>query len=225
MATFERKELKRAQTIADKLKNLRADRDITVDALSKKLNIPTKYIINLENGQYDNLPGDVYVRAWLKNIAKFYGIGVNELLVDYQLEKNIKNKISVQTKTVKKKSLKDSKILQPKVLRWFLVWLFVSMLFVYLAYEIVNIITPPFLDITQPGNNLRTKEASVEIIGQTKPEAQLLINGELIVLDKEGKFKKVVNLTVGLNTLKISAKNKHSRTRYAEWLILRESLE
>ncbi len=225
MATFERKELKRAQTIADKLKNLRADRDITVDALSKKLNIPTKYIINLENGQYDNLPGDVYVRAWLKNIAKFYGIGANELLVDYQLEKNIKNKINVQTKTEKKKSLKDSKILQPKVLRWFLVWLFVSMLFVYLAYEIVNIITPPFLDITQPSNNLRTKEASVEIIGQTKPEAQLLINGELIVLDKEGKFKKMVNLTVGLNTLKISAKNKHSRTRYAEWLILRESLE
>ncbi|MDQ5970674.1 MAG: cytoskeleton protein RodZ [Patescibacteria group bacterium] len=225
MSNFERKELKRTHTVADKLKNLRISKEITTDFLAKKLNIPAKYIVCLENGQHDILPGDIYVRAWLKKIANFYEVDASGLLVDYHLEKNINHKISSAVKIEKKKSLKESKFLRPKFLRWLFIGAIVLTLFIYLVYEIVNIIAPPFLNIIQPSNNFKTKEASVEIIGQTKVEAQLMINGELIVLDQEGKFKKNVNLTVGLNTLKISAKNKHSRTQYAEWLILRESVE
>jgi cytoskeletal protein RodZ len=225
MSNFERKELSRTHTMADKLKNLRASKDISVDFLAKKLDIPIKYIVSLESGENESLPGDIYVRAWLKKIANFYEVDVNSLLVDYHLEKKINHKISSHLKSEKKKSFKDSKFLRPKVLRWLLIWSVVLIFFIYLAYEIINIIAPPILNITQPKNNFRTTEASVEIIGQTKAEAQVLINGELIILDQEGGFKKIVNLTEGLNTLKISAKNKHSRTRYLEWLILRESAE
>ncbi|MFA6253227.1 MAG: helix-turn-helix domain-containing protein [Patescibacteria group bacterium] len=225
MSNFERKELRRTHTMADKLKNLRLNKEITVEALAKKINIPTKYIVSLENGQHDNLPGDIYVRAWLKKIASFYEVDANGLLVDYHLEKKINHKINKDIKTENKKAVKSSRFLRPRTLRWLVVGGVVLSLLVYLAFEIVNIIFPPYLNITQPSNNFRTKEASVEIIGQTKKEAQLMINGELIALDQEGKFKKAVNLTIGLNNLQISAKKKHSRTKYLELLILRESLE
>lgn len=225
MSNFERKELRRTHTMADKLKNLRLNKEITVEALAKKINIPSKYIVSLENGQHDNLPGDIYVRAWLKKIASFYEVDANGLLVDYHLEKKINHKINKDIKTENKKAIKSNRFLRPKILRWLVIGGVVLVLLVYLIFEIVNIIFPPYLNITQPSNNFKTKEASVEIIGQTKKEAQLMINGELIALDQEGKFKKAVNLTIGLNNLQISAKKKHSRTKYLELLILRELSE
>lgn len=222
MANFERKELKRAHTIADKLKNFRNHKEISAELLAKKLNIPLKYILFLESGQHDSLPGDIYVRAWLKKIANFYEINANELLLDYQLEKKIVNKISSGAEA---KNNKQINFLTPRFIRWSIIWLVMGSLFVYLTYEIVNIIAPPDLQIISPSNNLKTKDLSVEIVGQTQAEAQLNINDELVVLDQDGRFKKTVNLTVGLNTLEISAKNKHSRTKKIEILILRESLE
>lgn len=225
MANFERKELKRTHTIADKLKNLRSKKEIDPEFLAKKLNIPLKYILFLESGEHGSLPGDIYVRAWLKKIANFYEINSADLLLDYQLEKKIVHKISSHTDSNKKRKIKNINFLTPRLIRWSLIWLVIGSLFVYMAYEIVNIVAPPDLQITSPNNNLKTKETSVEIIGRTQAEAQLNINDELIVLDQVGGFKKTVNLTVGLNTLKISAKNKHSRTNKIELLILRESLE
>ena len=225
MSNFKRTELSRTHTMADKLKNLRASQEISLELLAKKLDLPAKYLLLLEEGNYENLPGDIYVRAWLKKIAVFYEVDYNSLLVDYQLEKKINHKIVKSNKEEKKQNIKNASFLRPRVLRWVLVGAVVLILFVYLAFEIVNIIVPPHLNIIQPNNNFKTKEASVEIIGQTIKEAQVLINGELIALDQEGFFKKTVNLTVGLNNLQISAKKKHSRTRYLEWLILREATE
>jgi cytoskeletal protein RodZ len=225
MSNFERKELRRSHTIADKLKSLRLNKEISVEFLAKKLNIPAKYIINLENGQQENLPGDIYVRAWLKKIANFYEVDVSGLLVDYHLEKKISHKINRDDKVEKKKAIKNGRYLSPKILRWLVLSGTVLILFVYLGFEIINIISPPHLNIIQPSNNFRTKESSLEIIGQSKAEAQVMINGELVSLDQEGKFNKTVNLTLGLNNLEISAKKKHSQIRYLELLILREVVE
>lgn len=224
MSNFERKELRRSHTMADKLKNLRLTKEISVEFLAKKLDIPSKYLTNLENGQQENLPGDIYVRAWLKKIANFYAVDVNSLLLDYQLEKKVSHKIN-RDDGVKKKAIKSGRFLSPKILRWLVVSGTVLILFIYLFFEIINIISPPHLNITQPYNNFRTKESSIEIIGQSKPEAQVMINGEMVSLDQEGKFKKTVNLTLGLNNLEISAKKKHSQTKYLEVLILREVVE
>jgi len=211
--------------MADKLKNLRAGKEVSVDFLEKKLNIPAKYLIALEEGSYEILPGDIYVRAWLKKIATFYEVDHNGLLVDYQLEKKIEHKVNNGDKEQKKRNIKNGSLLRPRILRWMIVGTVVLTLFVYLAFEIVNIIAPPYLNILEPSDNFKTKEVSIEITGQTIKEAQVFINEELIVLDQEGNFKKTVNLTVGLNNLRISAKKKHSRTRHVELLILRESLE
>lgn len=225
MANFERQELRKTKTIADKLKSLRLAKDYTLSNVAKKLSIPEKYLFYLESAQYDNLPGDIYVRAWLKKLAEYYQVASSELLVDYQLEKNIKHKISKINRGERKNVLKNSIFLRPRTLRWLIIGLVVLGLLVYLVIEILAIIAPPYLKIIQPVNNYKTKEATVEVVGQTKPEAQLLINGELIPLDQGGAFKKIVNLSTGLNNLKISAKKKHSQTKKMELLILRESTD
>ena len=103
--------------------------------------------------------------------------------------------------------------------------LLILTLFAYLGWEINNIISPPQVKIFEPTSNFKTTDSSVFIKGQTKPEVQLTINNELVLLDEEGYFNQEINLLNGLNNLEISAKKKHSRIRTIEMVILRESLE
>ena len=49
-----------------------------------------------------------------------------------------------------------------------------------------------------------------------------MINNEKVLLDKEGNFKKDINLMLGLNNLEISAKKKYSKIKYTELSIFRE---
>ena len=92
----------------------------------------------------------------------------------------------------------------------------------YLSWQVKKIISPPYLKIIEPSNNYITKESTISILGETIPEVELKINNENILLDKEGKFKKDINLILGLNNLEISAKKKYSKIKEIELNILRE---
>ena len=79
----------------------------------------------------------------------------------------------------------------------------------YLGSGIYNIIKPPTLTIFEPQNNITTELRTINISGQTDPEIELSINNELILADNSGAFKKSINLSPGLNILKVKATKKH----------------
>jgi len=76
----------------------------------------------------------------------------------------------------------------------------------------------PNLEITQPSDQTTITESNgkVEIIGKTDPEAEVLINGHLVILDKDGNFKYNLGLSVGENKILIiatdTAGNKEEKT-------------
>ena len=224
MASFQKRIINRTQTLGEKIQAIRVQRGLDLANISKKLEIPLKYLENIEAGQYQNLPGDVYTKAWLKKYAKLLGLSGEEFLADYQIEKNIAQRV-VKISQTKETNKTAHPLLRPRLWRWALVVLAAGALLAYLIWEIINIITPPALLIISPENNFKTNAYSLEIIGQTQSEAQVTINSEPVFLDSQGNFKKDVNLVLGLNNLEISAKKKHSRTRYLQLVILREAVE
>jgi hypothetical protein len=54
----------------------------------------------------------------------------------------------------------------------------------------------------------------------TEPEAEVMINGELVLTNTAGYFIKKINLKSGLNTISISAQKKYSRKNLVEKKIL-----
>jgi cytoskeletal protein RodZ len=223
MASWQQKNINRSQTLAEKIKQTRLDMGLELANISKKINIPLKYLELLEAGEYQSLPGDIYARAWLKKYAKVLALDTDGLLVDFQIEKNINKKIEEIGKTEKKRF--NLTWLRPYLLRWLMIVLVAGALLSYLVWEIFNIVQAPKLVLLEPSNNHKTIDASIDISGQTEPEVQLNINGEQVLLDNQGYFKKNINLARGLNNLEISAKKKHSRTRYLQVVILRENLD
>lgn len=227
MSSFEKKKISRGQVLGEKLYNMRLEQGLSLQELKEQTGIPQKYLEILESGNYQKLPGDIYAKAWIKKYAAVLGFDPRELLVDYKLEKRISENIHNTNQIFSHQSNKRSWqfLLTPRMLK-IAAMIFVALgFFSYLGWEVKNIINPPKIEIFAPANYHRTTDSNIEIVGQTEPEVQLLINGEQVLLDDNGSFHQTINLAVGLNKLEINAKKKHSKVNTLELDILREAIE
>lgn len=219
MVNFQRKTISQGQTVANRLQKCRQEKGFSLQQVSAATKIQLKYLEYLELGDYQSLPGEIYIRNWLKLYADFLALPAKELINDYKKEKNVSDQFKEE---VYKKENKFIKYLGPHFIRKIILALVVLSALGYLSWEINNIIAPPEVEIFSPSNNLKTSVSSIDIEGQSEPEVQLFINNELVLLDEEGKFITNVALSIGLNNLEINAKKKHSKTRTIYLNILRE---
>lgn len=90
-------------TIGARLKTARIDKGLTIDDLQQITKIQKRYLIAIEDEQFDKLPGDFYVRAFVKQYAETVDLDGNALLEEYrdqlpsmQTEKLVQNVDEVQ---------------------------------------------------------------------------------------------------------------------------------
>lgn len=60
--------------IGNVLRQARIDKGMTIDDLQKKTRIQKRYLIAIENGDFDQLPGQFYVRAFIKQYGEYVGV-------------------------------------------------------------------------------------------------------------------------------------------------------
>jgi cytoskeletal protein RodZ len=75
-----------SESLGAKLRQLREAQELTREQLYARTKIMPKYIEALENGRWDLLPGQMYVRPFVKSLADVLGANANELyaLIDKQ---------------------------------------------------------------------------------------------------------------------------------------------
>lgn len=71
-------------TIGEKLRNAREENGITLTEVENETKIRRKYIVALENEDFDVLPGKVYVKGFLRNYARFLGVDGDALVEEYE---------------------------------------------------------------------------------------------------------------------------------------------
>lgn len=67
-------------TIGAQLKAARTTKGLTIDDLQQITKIQKRYLIAIEDDQFDQLPGDFYVRAFIRQYADTVDLDGNELL-------------------------------------------------------------------------------------------------------------------------------------------------
>ncbi|MGY4104120.1 helix-turn-helix domain-containing protein [Ignavigranum ruoffiae] len=72
--------------LGSKLRDARIERGYTLNTLQQKTKIQKKYLQAIEDGQFDILPGQYYVRAFVKQYADIVGLNGNQLLEDHEAE-------------------------------------------------------------------------------------------------------------------------------------------
>jgi cytoskeletal protein RodZ len=210
MISYVPKKINRSEGWGEKLQQARLLKNLKIEDVAKKLNIRREYLSALENELFEELPTGLYGKNFVKEYASFLGLDVKEILKSWD-EQILNNS---PDDPFSRKILAGHKfIIFPKIIRNLLIISAIVICFLYLSFYFKRIILPPKLIITQPETNLAITATNINISGQTEKEAEVTINGTLVLNNHAGYFTQTVNLKKGLNSLTIKAKKKYSRAQ------------
>lgn len=202
-------------TLGEKLKKLRAERRISLLEVSRSTRIQTKYLENLEEGKYGNLPADVYVRGFLKSYADFLGVDENILIRIYDKERGIKKNLERRNSSGKENSSRPVNVkfftLTPKRIVGVLSGVLVIAIITLLYLEVGSFSSNPRLVILSPENNWETSERAIELEGVAEKDAKVFVNAQPIIVSENGDFRESLNLQEGLNNIEVRSINRFNK--------------
>lgn len=73
-------------TLGNKLRDARIEKGYTLNTLQQTTKIQKKYLVAIEEGNFQELPGNFYIRAFIKQYADVVGLNGDELLETYASE-------------------------------------------------------------------------------------------------------------------------------------------
>jgi cytoskeleton protein RodZ len=201
-------------TLGEQLKNFRSEGRVTLFEVSRETKIPVKYIEMIEEGKYEKLPPDVYVKGFLRAYAEFLGIDSKKIINLYEREKDIKSNLNggeKKTPIAKKKTKMSNFVVTPRIIIAVSVAVVVIGGFSYLYGQIGRFAAVPRLVITSPASDENISGNSISVSGYTDEDAKLTINGQPVLVSDKGEFKEDILLQSGVNSITISALNRFSK--------------
>ncbi len=215
MVGFLAKEISNPPNLGESLKLSRQKRGISLAQASQATSISAKYLAAIESSEFDKLPGEVYTKNFLKVYTKYLGLNDKDSLATYQSERKVYSKTRKFPEADFKKPVRRISrfhlVVTPKIVRGIIIGLLALACLVYLGLKVKAIMTPPFLAITSPGNNLMTEQNFIEVVGQVEPEAVLEINGQQVLADTQGNFSETIDLQPGVNVIEVQAESRHGK--------------
>lgn len=86
------------------LRDIRESQRIQVEEAATTLHIRAKYLYDLEEGNFNDMPGKVYIRGYIKNYAEYLRLDSKEVLEEYEklFEKSANQKFFVPENSIYK---------------------------------------------------------------------------------------------------------------------------
>lgn len=211
MGDFVKKQVSLDQdSIGSYIKKIRERRGLDIYIIASKIGVNVKYLLAIENGNYKDLPKGIYSKIFFKKYIDFLDIRYKNIVNDFVKEQNRSQNFESNiffNKVVNWKNLLSF----PKMLRNLSIFLIVVICFFYLLFYFRNIFSPPFLRVASPLENQIVNSYSINVDGETEPESEVKINGQPILINKDGNFSETIHLKSGINVVTISSKKKYSQ--------------
>jgi len=206
----------RSLTLGEKLRQIRNERRISLNEVSKHTQIQLKYLEYLEEGRYEKLPAEVYVKGFLRNYANFLGVDGNSLLKLYNRERGIQRNIKKEQKTnegfEQRKLVKISNfVIVSKATAVVFVVILAILAAVYLYKEVDKFVSIPLLTVLEPVDGTTVESGAVWVKGITDKDCKVFINGQSVLVGDKGEFNEKVNLQKGVNFITVKSKNRFDK--------------
>lgn len=198
-----------------KLYEERARKKLTLEEVSKATKIKLSFLLAIETGEYVRLPSSTYAHGFVRNYAKFLGLPENEILALFKREYDGEKFVKVLPEGLLKHDdfpLKRIKLAQAFKI---LILIFIALL-IYIIFQYRSAIFNPSLSISSPKENSIVLSQKVAVVGKTDSNSTVFVNNETASLDKNGNFKKTVNVFLGKGKIVVKAINNFNKSTVLE---------
>lgn len=196
----------------------RAALGLSLEACARSTGIGEQHLRSLEAGNFDALPGDVYIRCFLRAYAALLQLPAPAVLAAYRREVKLARR---------RPAAGDPRLPIGVASRWHFVvtpkWVragvgvaAVFLLLGYLGVKVEAIVRPPELVVESPADVLLTDTHVYELAGRTEPGTLLSVNGAPVPVDPDGAFRQSLTLPDGVSTIRLVARKGHSREQVVQ---------
>lgn len=77
------------ETIGQYLRRMREERRMSVEEISRATRMPVLSVERIESDQFDELPGEVFVRGFLKSYSRALHVPVDEVMARYTASRRV----------------------------------------------------------------------------------------------------------------------------------------
>lgn len=201
-----------SHSVGHTFKNARKLRGLQLSLVSKEISIPVKVLRALEAGRYNELPHNIYTLGFVRRYAKFLGLSSSTAAKKYLLERGPLPKSSQR---LSRQALKKP-VVGTRVILTLGLAVATLVVAIYIIWQIFILTGPPTLEIDVPTNNQVVRLPNTSVSGQTTAGADVYINGQSVYVGDNGEFAANINLQSGVNTIRVEARNKRSKSTILE---------
>jgi cytoskeletal protein RodZ len=195
------------KTVGQILQQSRSARKLEVAEVARITRIRSQYLIALEADDYSQLPSATVAKGFIRNYGQFLGLNAIYLSAVFRRDfaENPQGQIVPRGMV---EPVSKTTLWSPKSTIIALVTLLFTLFGSYLTYQYIQLLGPPFLEVTSPLMDTVTDQDTIQITGRTDPEATILVNDQSLVLDKGGQFSVRIPLNPGDNLVTVIATSK-----------------
>jgi hypothetical protein len=194
------------ETLGSYLSHIREQLNMDIKTVSMLSQIKPKYLEQIEAGKWEDLPADVYIRGFLKSLAKTYHIEERLLIDQYDKEHGFR-----QVKKPLPKTPFITLTFTPKTVVIFAGIVASSILVWYIIAQVSSVLVPPEMALIEPSQDATIVGSSIIFSGNAEIGAEVFINGQVVVTDKNGAFSENLVLGQGVNVIEVVARNKFNK--------------
>jgi cytoskeletal protein RodZ len=194
--------------LGDALRLQREAMGVTLPQAAEDTRIREKFLLAIESGDYQSLPGTVYTKGFLRNYAGYLNLDAQEMLALYTGERG--GTEPARSFAPMKPLVKRSFIFTPTVLVPVVVLAGVVLFIAYVYYQFTNFAVAPHVDITDPPGDAVSQTAEYTVKGRTNPDGRITVRVQPgadtmndLKPERDGTFTVKVPLKPGPNHVEI----------------------
>lgn len=201
--------------VGEKLCEERIKKGYALEEVSKATKIRISFLLAIEKREYNKLPSGTYAHGFVRNYAKFLGLPEDNILSLFKREydDSIYSKV-LPDGLVGGNDFPLSKFKITQTLK--ILPLILIALLAYIVFQYRSAIFNPMLSVSSPKENSIIFSQKVTVVGKTDPNVTIFVNNETASLDKDGNFKKTINVFPGKAKITIKAVNNFNKTTVIE---------
>jgi len=203
-------------TVGDRLRDAREAKGVDLFRVERDTKIRHKFLAALEDGDFVDLPGDVYARGFLRNYASYLGLDADEVEEEWRREVGatmpVREPAFVGPRPL---TMRRGILFQRSHLAIVGVVIIVAVVGIYFGYQVTRFLSYPTVGVTSPSAariTLPTGTNGYSLTGTSTPGATIQISwdnqaAKTTIADEVGHWSYSAILHPGPNQFDITAEN------------------